>query len=168
VAEASDGTFWIGTRDKGVFHVKATHGAPQVQRVAGLEYSKINCLLAVKASTLLVGTDKGLLSVHNEGVIPEVHPELNKLEIRALATSPQGDVWIGTESGLFRAGAKDIDADGRIHSLDRSALDFTVTSLFEDRSGNLWIGGPEIIERYRASGFTTYRSSAGLPSSNCG
>jgi signal transduction histidine kinase len=43
-----------------------------------------------------------------------------------------------------------------------------VTALFEDREGNLWIGAPETIERHRDAGFTTYLSSEGLPSNNCG
>ena len=48
-----------------------------------------------------------------------------------------------------------------------------MTALFEDRDGNLWIGEPEAIERYRDSAFITYRSSEGLrseglPCSNCG
>lgn len=168
VAQAADGTFWIGTRDEGVFHFKHTGGVPEGQHIAGLPDTKINCLLPITASTLLIGTDKGLLSIHGGRLIEEVHPEVTNLEILALASGRDGDVWIGAGGNLFRAGAKDIDADGRIHSLSRSALRFPATSLFEDRTGNLWIGGPESIERYRASGFTTYLSSEGLPCTNCG
>jgi signal transduction histidine kinase/ligand-binding sensor domain-containing protein len=168
VAETADGTFWIGTRDTGVFRLNVTRGAREVQHVTSPPYTKINCLLPVASSTLLIGTDKGLLSLHNGRLLQELHPELSNLQILALASNREGDVWIGTDGRLFRADAKDIDADGRIHSLDHLAVRSTVTSLFEDRAGNLWIGGPETIERYRASGFTTYLSSAGLPSSNCG
>ena len=169
VAQTADGTFWIGTRDNGLFRVKVTRGATEVQHVTGLPHAKINCLLPIGASTLLLGTDRGLLSLHDGRLIHEARPELSNLEIRALADSPKGDnVWISADSGLFKADAKDIDADGRVHSLGRLAVRFPVASLFEDRAGNLWIGGPETIERYRASGFTTYLSSTGLPSSNCG
>jgi signal transduction histidine kinase/streptogramin lyase len=143
-------------------------GTPEVKQVTGLPYARINCLLPIGASTLLLGTEKGLLSLHNGRLIQDVHPELSNLEILALASGRDGDVWIGTGGRLFKVDAKDIDADGRIHSLDRLAVSVPVTSLFEDRTGNLWIGGAETVERYRASGFTTYLSSAGLPSSNCG
>jgi ligand-binding sensor domain-containing protein len=101
-------------------------------------------------------------------LIQQVRPELSNLEILALASGQDGEVWIGTSGRLFKVDAKDIDADGRIHSFDRLAVSVPVTSLFEDRAGDLWVGGAETIERYRASGFTTYLSSAGLPSSNCG
>lgn len=168
VAQAADGTFWIGTRDEGVFHFKLTRGAPEVEHLAGLPDTKINCLLPITAATLLIGTDKGLLSVHGGKLIDDVHPELTNVEILALAGGRNHDVWIGAGGNLIRADIQDIDRNGKIDSLDRSALSFSATSLFEDRKGNLWIGGPETIERYRTSGFTTYLSSGGLPCTNCG
>jgi ligand-binding sensor domain-containing protein len=168
VAQTADGTFWIGTRDTGLFRVNVTRGTPEVKQATRLRYARINCLLPIAASTLLLGTEKGLLSLHNGRLIQEVNPELSDLEILALASGQNGDVWIGTGGRLFKVDAKDIDSDGRIHSFDRLAVSVPVTSLFEDRAGNLWVGGAETIERYRASGFTTCLSSAGLPSSNCG
>ena len=168
LAQTADGTISIGTREAGVFRLNLTRGSPEIRRIAGLPDAKINCLLPVSASTLLLGTGSGLLSLHNGKLIQEVNPELRNLEIFALATGQDGNVWIGTDGRLFKAAAKDIDVDGRIHVLDHLAVRSAVTSLFEDRAGDLWIGGPETIERYRASGFTSYLSSAGLPCSNCG
>jgi ligand-binding sensor domain-containing protein len=52
VAQTADGTFWIGTRDKGIFRIEVTEGAPEVQHIAGLPDAKINCLLPIAASTL--------------------------------------------------------------------------------------------------------------------
>ena len=168
IAQAADGTFWIGTRDKGLFHVNLSSGGPEVQPVTGLPDAKINCLLSTGSSTLLVGTDKGLLSVHAGRLIQEVAPELSKLQILALANGQHGDIWIGTDGHLFNADTKDIDEDGKIDSLNTAAVGLTVTSLLEDGAGNLWIGGPETLERYRTTEFTAYLSSAGLPCSNCG
>ena len=167
VAQAADGSFWIGTRDEGVFHFKVTRGAPEIQHLTGLPDMKINCLLPIAASTLLIGTDAGLVSVHNGRLIREVPPELRNIEILALASGQESDIWIGANGRLFRARVKDIEAGG-IHSLGQSDLQFPATALFEDRGGNLWIGGPETIERYRVDGFTSYLSSAGLPCMNCG
>ncbi len=166
VAQTADGTFWIGTLEMGLFRLGVTRGAREIQHAAGLERAKINCLLPIGPSTLLVGTDKGLLTLHNGELIQ--NSELGNLEILALASGQKGDVWIGTDGHLYKVHAKDIYADGRIDSLDHLAVHGTVTALFEDREGNLWIGGPETIERYRDGGFTTYLSSEGLPSNNCG
>ena len=103
-------------------------------------------------------------------------------EILALASGLKGRIWIGTENHVFKADPKDIDAKGSIRPLERLMVNgnTAVTALFEDRDGNLWIGEPEAIERYRDSAFITYRrsesgsesssegNSAGLPCSNCG
>src|SRR4029077_20621075 len=101
VAQTRDGTFWIGSRDTGLFLVNVIRGASEVRRVTDLPDVKINCLLPIGASTLLVGTDSGLFSLHNGRLIQERLPELNSIAIRALASSSQGDVWIGTDGGLF-------------------------------------------------------------------
>src|SRR5260370_13988624 len=168
VAQTADGAFWIGTIETGLFRLDVRRGAREIQHVAGLERAKINCLLPIKPSSLLIGTDKGLLTLHNGHLIQNANSELGNLEILALANGRKGDVWIGTDGHLFKVHAKDIHADGRINSLDHLAVHGTVTSLFEDREGNLWIGGPETIERHRDVGFTTYLSSEGLTSNNCG
>ena len=168
VAQAADGIFWIGTRDEGLFRFEARQGVPEIQHIAGVPDTKINCLLTIGTSTVLVGTDNGLLRVENGKLTRELHPELRNLEILALASGREGKIWIGANGSLFKAVTKEIDKEGSIHSLDRLTAGFAVTSLFEDRAGNLWIGGPEIIERYKANEFATYLSSAGLPCTNCG
>jgi ligand-binding sensor domain-containing protein len=167
VAQTADGTVWIGTREAGVYRLTAVHSPQEVQRLAGLMNVRVNCLLPLGDSTLLIGTDKGLLSLHNDNLIRETLPEVDT-EILALTEGQKGDVWIGAHEQVFKAHAKDIDTEGRIHALDHLAVRGTVTALFEDRDGNLWIGEPETMERHRDGEFTTYLSTAGLPCGNCG
>jgi signal transduction histidine kinase len=166
IAQTSDGVIWIGTRDSGVFRLRVTPGVPEIEHVTGMPFAKINCLLPIAESTLLIGTSQGLLRLHNGKSLPETHPELNSQEILALTRGLKGEVWISAGGGLFKIDAHEIAADGEIQSLDRLAVHSQVTALFEDRDGNLWIGGPDTLECYREDGFNTY--SAGLPSSNCG
>ena len=168
IAQTADGTFWIGTEGLGIFRVSSIHGAPQIQHVAALPNAKINCLLPIGASTLLIGTGEGLLTLHDEKSIEQVGLELRSQEILSLANGMNGDVWIGADGQVFKARAENIDQEGRIHSLDRLHVSGTVTALFEDRDGELWIGEPERIERYRDNGFISYLSSSGLPCINCG
>jgi signal transduction histidine kinase/ligand-binding sensor domain-containing protein len=168
VAQTADGTFWIGTEGLGVFRVRLSEGAPEIQNIAALRNTRINCFLPIGASTLLIGTGKGLLTLHNGKLIDQVNSELRNQEILTLTNGPRGYIWLGAERQVFKARAEDIARDGQIHSLDRVGVTGAVTALFEDRDGDLWIGGPEKVERYRDSGFISYLSSTGLPCVNCG
>ena len=168
VAQTPDGVAWIGTRDAGIFRLSMQGGIPEIEHVAGMPFAKVNSLLSLGDATLLAGTNQGLVSVHNGVLIRQTRPELNGQEILALAGGRGGEVWISANGRLFKADAYEIDAEGKIQALDQISVHSTVTSLFEDRDGNLWIGGPDTLERYRGDEFNTYSASAGLPASNCG
>ena len=133
----------------------------------GLVNTRINKLLAVANATLLIATNRGLFVLRND-VLHEVHAELYRREILALANGRHGEVWIGTAGHVFRVLAKNLDAADNIGSLERLEVNGAVTALFEDRDGNLWIGEPDTVERYRDSSFVSYLSSTGLPCTNCG
>ncbi len=170
VAQTADGIIWIGTAQKGLFQFSPEKGEASLLQVPGLENKRINCLLPLANTTLLVGTKQGLFISHGNNSFSEVSPTTGHDEILALASGLQGRIWIGTAGRVFKADPKDIDCRGRIRSLDQVIVNGNraVTALFEDRDGNLWIGEPEAVERYQDSAFITYRSSEGLPCSNCG
>jgi ligand-binding sensor domain-containing protein len=70
------------------------------------------------------------------------------------------NVWVGTDSlGLVRLNANGSsflrDAEGVSHE--------AVTAVFEDREGNVWIGGADGIERLGDSAFVSYSKPEGLP-----
>ena len=182
LAQTTDGTIWIGTAEKGLFQFSPEKGEASLLQVPDLKNKRINCLLALANATLLVGTKQGLFISHGDNSFSEVSPTLGHDEILALASGLRGRIWIGTERQIFKADPKDIDAKGRVRPLEQLTVNgnSAVTALFEDRDGDLWIGEPEAIERYRDSAFITYRSSKGssegssqnssegLPCSNCG
>ena len=170
VAQTTDGTIWIGTAEKGLFQFRPEKGEASLLQVPGLKNKRINCLLPLANTTLLVGTEQGLFISHGDNSFSEVSVTLGHDEILALAGGLRGRIWIGTENRVFKADPKDIDAKGRVTSLEQLMVNGNraVTALLEDRDGNLWIGEPEAVERYRDSAFITYRTSEGLPCSNCG
>jgi ligand-binding sensor domain-containing protein/signal transduction histidine kinase len=182
VAQTADGTIWIGTAEKGLFLFNPEKGEASLVQVPALKNKRINCLLSLANTTLLVGTQQGLFISRGSNSFSEVSLAPGHDEILALASGLNGRIWIGTERQVFKADPKDIDASGRIRPLEQMAVNgnSAVTALFEDRDGNLWIGEPEAIERYQDSAFITYRtsdgrsagrsggSSEGLPCSNCG
>jgi signal transduction histidine kinase/ligand-binding sensor domain-containing protein len=178
VAQTADGTIWIGTAEKGLFQFRPEKGEASLSQVPSLKNKRINCLLPLANTTLLVGTKQGLFSSRGNSSFSEVSSALGHDEILALANGLKDRIWIGTEHHVFKVDARDIDAKGGIRSLEQLMVNgnHAVTALFEDRDGNLWIGEPEAIERYQDSAFITYPSSKnslkdsadGLPCSNCG
>jgi ligand-binding sensor domain-containing protein len=169
VAQTAEGIIWIGTAEKGLFQFRPEKGEASLLQVPSLKNQRINCLLALANATLLVGTKQGLFSFDGNSSF-EVNPVVGHDEILALASGLKGRIWIGTKNHVFKTDAKDIDAKRRIRSLEQLAVNLsrTVTALFEDRDGNLWIGEADAVERYQDNAFITYRSSEGLPCGNCG
>ena len=73
----------------------------------------------------------------------------------------ESNIWIAAGArGLIRVG------QGTVQSADRTLVH--VSTVFEDRDSNLWIGTDRGLERWRDPVFTTYASQQGLPSDAMG
>jgi ligand-binding sensor domain-containing protein/two-component sensor histidine kinase len=81
---------------------------------------------------------------------------------------PEGAIWCGTRpsvfpprgAGLFRLGPK----DAAFRRVDLGITDSTVTALFVDRRGTLWVGSPNGLYRREPDGtIRTYTTADGLP-----
>jgi signal transduction histidine kinase/ligand-binding sensor domain-containing protein len=168
VAQTEDGTIWIGTRERGLFRFNPDKGTQELEAVPGLRNIRINDFLSIGNATLLIATNKGLFVLRDQDLRSEVHPDLRSREILSLAKGRHGEVWIGAAGHVFRAESKGFDRADSVDSLEQLEVQGAATALFEDRDGNLWIGEPDVLERYRDNSFVSYRSSAGLPCTNCG
>jgi len=161
LASTPDGKVWMGTLNSGVF----TLAEGQAVAVAkGLPYTKINCLLAVAANEVWVGTDSGAFRWNGTRFVQVALPLRGSVQVLTLLHDRDANAWVGTARGLVRinsAGAslleeKDLRGDGGIDAL------------FEDREGNIWVGGARGIERIRNTTFVTHSSATGLPSERNG
>ena len=160
MAEASDGNFWLGTRDKGLF--LASNGNV-VTIETGLANAKINCLLSAENHGLWIGTDKGILRWDGDKLTSvDVPLAFRHLNVLSMIRDRDSNIWLGTPGGLIRLNAGGVTPDA-----NDSRTPIAVTTLFEDREGNLWTGSPEGIERLRDSAFLTF-SGAGLQSESSG
>lgn len=82
--------------------------------------------------------------------------------VLALAQTPDGYLWLGTEEGLARFdGMRFVVFDKRTAGLANDLIQ----SLLVDSRGNLWIGTGAGLSRYAHGKFTAYTTNDGLPSS---
>lgn len=160
VAETRDHKIWLGTRDIGLFRIDQG----RLNNVSGeLNDISINALLPASNGGLWVGTDIGMKFWDQSGPNKiELPSFINQPQILALSKDFEGNVWVGTNHGLFR-----ITPDGTISS-DRDSESEGVTTIYEDREGDIWFGGSNGIERLREGMFTSYSTAQGLPSDNNG
>ena len=121
LAGTPDGKVWLGTLNSGLFYW--TQG--QATNV-GLIHKKINCLLAIRADEVWVGTDEGLFRWNGSQFIHIALPaSLRVVQVLTLLRDRDANVWVGTDRGLFRLNAggislseeQDLRGDGGINSL---------------------------------------------------
>ena len=127
----------------------------------GLPDLKVNCLLAMDDRDVWIGTDKGVVRWTGTEISRSRHAGvLTNLQALAMIRDRAGNVWIAAGSdGLVR-----VDDRGRASRWEsKSAPGPNVSSVFEDRDGNIWVGTDRGIERWRDPVFTSFSTAQGLP-----
>jgi signal transduction histidine kinase/streptogramin lyase len=159
LAETPDRKVWIGTRDVGLFRIDER----SLFNVSNLlADTSINALQPANSGGLWIGTDAGIKFWDGNSLVEKGLPSfLKQLQVLTLAKDRNGNVWVGTNHGLFRITpdyvlSPDPDSHGE------------VTTIYEDRDGDIWFGGVGGIERLRDGMFTTYSTAHGLPAENNG
>lgn len=161
LAENSDGSIWMGTRDLGVYLMNQQGIYPFLK---GLPDKKINCLLPGGNGDLWIGTDNGVARWDGTQITNiNLKPSLSQVQVLTMIRDRDANVWLGTSSGLFRINAQGDD----YIPVNTGSSPKAVSSLFEDREGNIWVGTSETLKRLRDSVFVTY-SFAGMQSNNYG
>ena len=156
LAEAPDGTLWIGTEEGGLNRMDPRTGAfihyrHDPDNPAGLSSNDLLSLLVDRDGTLWVGTWNGGLNHFDPATgtashyrhDPDNPASLIKDRVYALFQDARGTLWVGSEGGgLSRF---DPDRNGFHHFLhdpqDPTSLSSNdVMSIMEDRHGILWVG----------------------------
>jgi len=158
LAQTGNGDVWMGTRDAGLFRLS---GGKTLPIRTGLPDLKVDCLLREGEDQLLVGTDDGIVRWNGSELTPAGLPAaLGHFQALAMVRDSDGNVWIGTDSrGLLRLNTHGVAALNTSDSPSPKAI----TSLFEDREGDLWVGRTDGVDRLRDSAFVTYSNPEGLP-----
>ena len=158
MAETETGEFWLGTRDAGLLRVQ---GSRVTRFTEGLPDLKINCLLVTEKGDLWIGTDKGVARWTGTEITRSGIPDLlHDLPALAMLRDSRSNVWVAAGArGLVRVNGM---------AAAPGLRDRTVSTVYEDRDGNLWVGTDRGVERWRDPIFTTYSVAQGLPSEAIG
>jgi signal transduction histidine kinase/ligand-binding sensor domain-containing protein len=161
IAQTPDGYLWLGTefgllRFDGVRNVVWEPPAGET-----LPSSWVRSLLTGRDGTLWIGTLKGLVSWKNRRLTQ--YPRTAGMGVDTLLEDRHGTVW---------AGGFDVP-DGKLCAIDRNTgatqchgedhtLGSYVASLFEDASGNLWVGAETGLWRWHPDHPQRYQELQGM------
>ena len=143
LAETPGGMLWIGTTGG-----LASFGGAQIHAFSAgilqpLGVHSIFCLTVDRDGTLWAGTEGGgLLHLRGDDVTVFSNAEgLTDGFVRTVFQDKRGTVWVGTDNGLFRMQGERLERVDNHADVPRMA----VHSISEDREGNLWAGGSQLI-----------------------
>jgi len=146
LAKAHDGSFWIGTAGTGV----AVYSHGHVRTISmrdGLPDNTVGAIATSADGAMWIGTSGGLC-VDRNGKIEQIALKTfpAKAPIAAIAESG-GFTWAGTRGGGLIAlkNAKTI----RAYTTADGLLADTISAVYGDRDGTLWIGTSKGLNRIR-------------------
>jgi ligand-binding sensor domain-containing protein/signal transduction histidine kinase len=145
LVQDAHGLLWVATTggvasfDGSEFSVLGANGSPT------LPVNSVFCLLAGKDGSIWMGSEGGGLFRLRDGKLRHYGMAQGLADpfVRALLEDDRGQLWIGTDRGLFvlPPGAKQMqrkDANSALASM-------AVHALAEDREHTVWVGGPKLL-----------------------
>ena len=177
IAKDRSGDLWLGTYDGSLFRLNpATHRSVvyghNAENASGCGNNEVRALLVDHRGILWAGAGADLCwfdPAKNKFQINKTGLQ-NSNEIDTLAEDATGMLWIGSRhAGLFRFNPLKGEFTSYRHSSAPGSLsDDSVSSVLIDRSGAIWVGTLNGMNRLDAATgkFTVYLEHDGLPSSS--
>jgi ligand-binding sensor domain-containing protein/signal transduction histidine kinase len=143
LAQTADGYLWIGTtgglvRFDGVRFTVFTR-----ENTAAFHENNISALLATPDGALWIGTQGGGLLGYRQGTFREYGDRqgIDNPYICAIFQNSRGELWVGTEWGLFRR-----QGEGFVRVDNRAGMHgMQVRAMAEDRQGRMWFAGTGLM-----------------------
>lgn len=156
MAEDGEGNIWISDNAGAVFRIK--HEKAQAFGITDGLPGQAVCWLVTDSKGQLWFSQAGNVGVFRDGRFVKL-AGLGQQSAR-IHSARQGGIWLFAGSKLYR-GHEDgeLAAVGELN-LDTGQTEVTVTALYEDRAGGLWIGSSSGgLFRYDAQGFQSVGTS---------
>lgn len=134
------GNIWAGTYGGGISVIHPNGNIKTMNSANGLPDEKVQCLATDQENNMLIGTnDNGLLIFKTFQF--EYFPlpdQFAAKRFNALAQTPDGKFWIGTETGLVQT--DDSWSSPKLYASAHGLIDPNINAIAVDRSQTLWIG----------------------------
>src|SRR5271166_3383072 len=156
IAQTPDGYLWLGT-ESGLARFDGVQAVPwQPPNGEQLPSNFIQDLLVARDGTLWIGTDKGLAS-WKDGKFSQ-YPGVADYRIYSLLQDAGGTIWLAAENPgrvcAVRVGIAQCQGDG--------SFGFSVSALYEDHKGNLWVSAETGLWRWAPGPSEHYKLPEGV------
>ncbi|MDQ1354246.1 MAG: hypothetical protein QG657_4555 [Acidobacteriota bacterium] len=112
----------------------------------GLGSNKINAIVEDRNGNLLFGArENGMFIYKNEKFLQYPVPDLDNVQIICMHEDRDGDLWIGTNNGLFRVSEK----GARKYTTKDGLSDGFISRMMEDSDRNTWVGTLKGLNRLK-------------------
>lgn len=150
-----DGNLWVGTDSNGVLRVRG-NGADRYARTEGLSGSYVRAFLEDRDGSVWAATNNGIDTFHDPRIISFTAAEgLNSDSAVGLLAGRDGTIWVANSDSL------DHIVGGSVTSIRWPGQQ--VSSLLEDRRGNLWVGANDGLYLFKDGRFRRLPDPNGQP-----
>ncbi|MGO9403424.1 MAG: two-component regulator propeller domain-containing protein [Terriglobales bacterium] len=142
-AQTKDRYLWIGTTGGVLRFDGARFSLYNRENTPAFSDNNIFCLMVSQDNTLWIGTEGGGLIQYRDGAFRSFSSKdgLTNSFVRSVYQDSVGQIWIGTDNGLFQLHGE------RLERIDdsRTVPLLAVHAIYEDREGGLWVGGSRLV-----------------------
>lgn len=142
-AQTQNRYLWIGTTGGLLRFDGARFVLYNRENTPAFTENNIFSLTVARDDSLWIGTEGGGLIRYRDGVFRSFsnNDGLSNGFVRAVYQDRKGQVWIGTDNGLFRLSGERVE---RVDNTD-SVPALAVHAIQEDHQGQLWVGGSKLL-----------------------